>query len=159
MAHDAHAQAADHGQIHVHVTSLRLLIGIFLALMVLTALTYGVALINLGPLNIWVALAVGLVITHADRGFIEEVHHGSTPAEAARVWWDIAWVWGPPDDHLAHLLATMGPARFLFGSGQPLRLAETPGARLDLLSLSPADLAAITLENAASLERRRSPNG
>lgn len=60
MAHDAHTQAADQGQIHVHVTSLRLLIGIFLALMVLTALTYGVALINLGPLNIWVALAVAV---------------------------------------------------------------------------------------------------
>lgn len=103
--------------------------------------------------------AVRIVITHADRGFIEEMHHGSTPAEAARIWWDISWVWGPPDDHLAHLLATIGPARFLFGSGQPLRLAETPGARLDLLSLSPADRAAITLENAASLERRRSPSG
>src|SRR2546422_10963226 len=29
-----------------------------------------------------------LLITHADRGFIEEVHFGSTPEEAARLWWD-----------------------------------------------------------------------
>ncbi|MBK9067725.1 MAG: amidohydrolase family protein [Gemmatimonadetes bacterium] len=100
---------------------------------------------------------VRLVITHADRGFIEEVHHGSTPAEAGRIWWDISWVWGPPDDHLALLLATMGAARFLFGSGQPLRLAETPGARLDLLSLPAADRAAITHDNAAQLAGRRSP--
>lgn len=98
-----------------------------------------------------------LVVTHADRGFIEEVHFGATPEEAARLWWDIAWVWGPPEDHLALLLATMGCSRFLFGSGQPLRLAETPGARLDLLALSPGDRAAITHDNAAGLARRRSP--
>ena len=99
-----------------------------------------------------------VIITHADRGFIEEVHYGSTPAESARVWWDVSWVWGPPEDHLARLLATIGPGRFLFGSGQPLRLAETPGARLDLLPLSPADRAAITHDNAAELLRRRSPD-
>jgi hypothetical protein len=96
-----------------------------------------------------------LVITHADRGFIEEVHYGSTPAEAARVWWDISWIWGPPDDHLEHLLATVGPSRFLFGSGQPLRLPETPSARLDLLRLTPADRALIESGNAEALAARR----
>lgn len=93
-----------------------------------------------------------LVITHAERSFIEEVHWGSTPAEAARIWWDISWVWGPPEEHLGVLLATMGPARFLLGSGQPLRLAETPGARLDLLDLAPDTRAAITRDTARSLD-------
>jgi predicted TIM-barrel fold metal-dependent hydrolase len=96
-----------------------------------------------------------VVITHADRGFIEEVHYGSTPAEAARVWWDVSWVWGPPDDHLAHLLATIGPYRFLFGSGQPLRLPETPLARLDLLSLGQTDRELILSGNAQTLGTRR----
>lgn len=100
--------------------------------------------------------SVRLVVTHAERSFIEEVHHGSTPAEAGRLWWDISWVWGPPEDHLAHLLATIGPARFLFGTGQPLRLAEVAGARLDLLELDPAARAAITQDNAARLAGRRS---
>jgi predicted TIM-barrel fold metal-dependent hydrolase len=96
-----------------------------------------------------------LVITHADRSFIEEVHYGSTPEEASRVWWDISWVWGPPEDHLEHLLATMGPSRFLFGSGQPLRLPETPAARLDLLALDPADRALIVAGNATALANGR----
>ncbi len=95
-----------------------------------------------------------IVVTHAERGFIEEVHFGSTPAEAARVWWDIAWVWGPPEDHLSLLLATMAVARFLFGSGQPLRLPETPATRLDLLRLSPADRLAIASGNAQQLSTR-----
>ena len=43
---------------------------------------------------------VRLLVTHADRAFIEEVHFGSTPEEAARIWWDICWIWGPPEDHL-----------------------------------------------------------
>ncbi len=98
---------------------------------------------------------VRLVITHADRGFIEEVHFGSTPDEAARIWWDISWVWGPPEDHLATLLASMGAKRFLCGSGQPLRLAETPIARLDLLELDPESRRAISQENAVALASRK----
>jgi uncharacterized protein len=94
------------------------------------------------------------VVTHAEREFIEQVHFGATPDEASRVWWDISWVWGPPEDHLATLLATVGAARFLFGSGQPLRLAETPLARLELLDLSAGDLRAILTDNATTLARR-----
>jgi len=92
-----------------------------------------------------------VVITHADRGFIEEVHWGSTPEEAARVWWDLSWIWGPPEDDLRHLLAAIGAGRFLFGSGQPLRIPEVPSARLDLLDLSAEDRAAITRRNALAL--------
>ncbi|MDH4132095.1 MAG: hypothetical protein OEV95_09865, partial [Gemmatimonadota bacterium] len=92
-----------------------------------------------------------LVITHADRAFIEEVHWGSTPEEAARVWWDISWIWGPPEDDLCHLLAAIGTGRFLFGSSQPLRIPEVACARLDLLDLSAEDRAAITFRNALAL--------
>lgn len=79
---------------------------------------------------------VRLLITHADREFIEQVHFGSTPAEAARMLWDICWIWGPPEDHLALLIETMGAERFVFGTGMPLRIPETSLAKLDLLDLS-----------------------
>ncbi|HEU5322753.1 MAG TPA: amidohydrolase family protein [Methylomirabilota bacterium] len=92
--------------------------------------------------------AVRLVVTHAERAFIEEVHFGSTPAESARIWWDVSWVWGPPEDHLATLVRTIGPGRFVFGTGMPLRLPEAAVARLDLLDLTPEDRAAIEHHNA-----------
>jgi predicted TIM-barrel fold metal-dependent hydrolase len=92
---------------------------------------------------------VRIVVTHADRPFVEEVHFGSTPDEASRTWWDISWLWGPPEDHLETLLRTIGPARFLFGTGQPLRLPENAVAKLDLLDLDPADRRAIESGNAA----------
>jgi len=91
---------------------------------------------------------VRLLVTHADRSFIEEVHFGSTPGEAGRIWWDISWVWGPPEDHLATLLDTIGADRFVFGTGQPLRIPENSVAKLDLLDLSPDRRRAIESENA-----------
>jgi hypothetical protein len=94
---------------------------------------------------------VRLLITHADRGFIEEVHFGSTPDEARRIWWDICWIWGPPEDHLETLLDTIGIERFVFGTGQPLRLPETSIAKLDLLDLSPEQRAAIESGNVKAL--------
>jgi predicted TIM-barrel fold metal-dependent hydrolase len=94
--------------------------------------------------------AVRVIITHADRPYIEEVHFGSTPEEARRTWWDISWIWGPPEDHLETLLQTMGSARFLFGTGQPLRIPENGLAKLDLLDLTPADREAIESGNAAA---------
>ena len=97
---------------------------------------------------------IRVVVTHADRAFIEEVHWSLTPGESSRIWWDISWVWGPPEDHLALLLETIGAARFVFGSGMPLRLPETPIARLDLLDLTPADRAAIERGNSAALARK-----
>ncbi len=97
------------------------------------------------------------VITAADREFIEQVHFGLTPEEVVRIWWDISWIWGPPEDHLALLLATMGVERFLYGSGQPLRLAETPLARLDLLDLAAPLRQALTTDNAARLAARTWP--
>jgi cytochrome c oxidase subunit 4 len=55
---DAHAHHADLG--HEHVTSLGVYLGIFGTLMVLTAITVGVAYVDLGSLNILVALGVAV---------------------------------------------------------------------------------------------------
>jgi predicted TIM-barrel fold metal-dependent hydrolase len=96
---------------------------------------------------------VRLIVTHADRSFIEEVHFGSTPAESSRLWWDISWIWGPPEDHLETLLRTVGEQRFVFGTGQPLRLPETSVAKLDLLDLSKEQRAAVESDNAKAVTR------
>ena len=95
-----------------------------------------------------------LVVTHADRPFIEEVHFGATPEEARRIWWDISWIWGPPEDHLEVLLRTIGATRFLFGTGQPLRIPENAVAKLDLLDLDAGDREAIESGNAAAAGSR-----
>lgn len=76
---------------------------------------------------------VRLIVTAAGREMIEETHWGLTPDEQSRVWWDISWIWGPPEDDLAALFRTIGAERFVFGTGWPLRLAQTPTANLLLL--------------------------
>jgi predicted TIM-barrel fold metal-dependent hydrolase len=81
------------------------------------------------------------VITHADRAFIEEVHFGLTPGEAARLLWDFSWVWGPPENHLAHLFETVGVERFVLGTGMPLRIPDSTLAKLDLIDLDEEDRA------------------
>jgi predicted TIM-barrel fold metal-dependent hydrolase len=91
-----------------------------------------------------------VVVTHAGREFIEETAWALTDAERARLWFDICLVWGPPEDHLATLLRTIGPARFVYGSGWPLRLAETPAANLALL---PDDLRGAPLADADAIVR------
>jgi predicted TIM-barrel fold metal-dependent hydrolase len=88
-----------------------------------------------------------LIITHADREFVEQVHFGSTPDEASRILWDISWIWGPPEDHLELLLGTVGLDRFTFGTGTPLRLPEASIAKLDLLELGASDRHRIECEN------------
>ena len=74
-----------------------------------------------------------ILVTAAGRDFIEEVHWGLTSAERARVWWDISWIWGPPEDDLAHLLKTVGADRFAYGTMWPLRLTQVARANLALL--------------------------
>ena len=74
-----------------------------------------------------------VVVTAAGRDMIEEVHWGLTPLEQARLWWDISWIWGPPEDHLAQLFDRIGAARFVYGTGWPLRLTQSPAANLALL--------------------------
>lgn len=94
---------------------------------------------------------VRVVVLGAGRDMMEETHWSLTPDEQRRVWWDISWIWGPPDDHLAHLLRTVGAERFVFGTGWPMRLTQVPRANLELL---PDDLAGVTLFDATTLERR-----
>ena len=98
--------------------------------------------------------SVRLIVTHADRPFIEEVHFGSTPEESSRIWWDICWIWGPPEDHLETLLRTVGVERFLFGTGQPLRIPENSGAKLDLLELTAGQRSALESGNALHMASR-----
>ena len=77
--------------------------------------------------------AAALVVVNAGREFIEEVAWSLTPDERARMWFDFSWVWGPPEDHFALLLSTLGPERFVYGTGWPLRLTQNARANLDLL--------------------------
>jgi predicted TIM-barrel fold metal-dependent hydrolase len=89
-----------------------------------------------------------VIVTAAGREMIEQVHWGLTPEERARLWWDISWIWGPPDDHLAHLFRTIGPERFVYGTHWPMRLTQTPRANLDLL---PDELRGAKLADAAEI--------
>jgi predicted TIM-barrel fold metal-dependent hydrolase len=91
---------------------------------------------------------VRLVVTGAGREMLEETHWSLTPEEQRRVHWDFAWVWGPPEDHLAHLFRTVGAERFVYGTHWPLRLTQNPRANLDLL---PAELSHPAITDAASL--------
>ncbi len=79
---------------------------------------------------------VRFLVTSADRSFIEEVHFGLTPGEAARILWDFSWVWGPPENHLELLLSSVGIERFCLGTGMPLRIPDAALAKLDLLQLA-----------------------
>jgi hypothetical protein len=75
----------------------------------------------------------GVVVAGAGRALIEEVWWGLTLAEQQRVWFDFHWVWGPPEDHFAHLVETVGPGRLAWSSWWPLRLAQQAGALVALL--------------------------
>jgi hypothetical protein len=91
---------------------------------------------------------VRLVVTGAGRELLEEVHWGLTPDEQQRVHWDFAWIWGPPEDHLAHLFRTVGAERFVYGTHWPLRLTQNPRANLDLL---PPELHGAAITDGAAL--------
>jgi hypothetical protein len=91
---------------------------------------------------------VRLVVTGAGKDLLEEVHWGLTPDEQRRVFWDFAWVWGPPEDHFAHLIRTVGAERFVYGTHWPLRLTQNSRANLDLL---PDSLRGATITDAAGI--------
>jgi hypothetical protein len=93
---------------------------------------------------------VRLVVTAAGREMIEEVHWSLTAEEQQRVFWDISWIWGPPEDHLAKLFRSVGSGSFVFGSQWPLRLVQTPRANLDLL---PDDIRGSALASARAISR------
>ena len=82
---------------------------------------------------------VQVIVSGAGRELIEETHWSLTPTEQLRCFWDWAWVWGPPEDHLEHLFRTVGVDRFTFGGFWPLRLMQAPLATFSLLpTLLPA---------------------
>ena len=74
-----------------------------------------------------------LVVAGAGRELIEETHWGLTPLEAARVWYDFGWLWGPPEEHFAHMVRTLGAERLAWGTFWPLRLTQQCRALVDLL--------------------------
>jgi predicted TIM-barrel fold metal-dependent hydrolase len=90
---------------------------------------------------------VRLLVTHAGREFIEEVHFGLTPEEALRVLWDISWLWGPPSNELPALVQSVGIERFTLGTGMPLRIPDAVFAKLDLASLPAAQRRMIEGDN------------
>jgi predicted TIM-barrel fold metal-dependent hydrolase len=89
-----------------------------------------------------------IVVLAAGRALLEEVHWGLTPDEQARLWWDISWMWGPPEDDLAHLVRSVGASRLIYGTGWPLRLTQVPRANLALL---PDAFAQVRLATAADV--------
>ena len=91
-----------------------------------------------------------ILVSHAPRELVEEVHFGLTPDEARRVVWDVAWVWGPPEDHLALLWETVGEERFVLGTGMPLRVPDATLAKLELLA---PGWAAVRARLSANLQR------
>jgi predicted TIM-barrel fold metal-dependent hydrolase len=94
---------------------------------------------------------VRLIVTGAGRELLEETHWGLTAHEQRRVFWDFAWMWGPPEDHFAHLLRTVGAERFVYGTHWPLRLTQNSRANLDLL---PSDLLDPAITDVASFSAR-----
>ena len=74
-----------------------------------------------------------MVVAGAGRDLIEETHWGLTEAEQQRVFYDFGWVWGPPEDHFAHLVRTLGPSRLTWSSWWPLRLTQQSQALIELL--------------------------
>ena len=81
-----------------------------------------------------------VIVCAAGKEMIEEVHWGLTPEEQRRVLWEISWIWGPPENHFAKLIAAIGADRFAYGTHWPLRLAQNPRANLELASVDPATL-------------------
>ena len=57
---DIHAASAAH-EGAAHVVSFRILLAVFIALLVLTYITVAVRYINLGGLNIWIALGIATI--------------------------------------------------------------------------------------------------
>jgi len=58
---EAHAHSHGVDDHHPHVSSIPILVGVYALLIFLTALTVAVTWVDLGPLNIWVALGVAVV--------------------------------------------------------------------------------------------------
>lgn len=99
------------------------------------------------------ATGARLVVVNAGAEFVQEVAWGLAAEERATLWFDFSWLWGPPEDQFATLLRTLGPERFVYGTGWPLRLTQNARALLDLLPVelrgAGAQLARATLGRGA----------
>ncbi len=73
------------------------------------------------------------LVAGAGRELLEETHWGLTPEEQALMFYDFHWIWGPPDDHFAHLVRTVGRSRLAVSSWWPMRLTQQSRALIDLL--------------------------
>ena len=91
---------------------------------------------------------VHVIVSGAGRDLIEETHWSLTLEEQARCFWDWSWVWGPPEDHLEHLLRTIGGERFVFGGFWPMRLMQAP---LATISLTAALLPRVTISTGVEI--------
>ena len=72
-------------------------------------------------------------VAGAGRELLEETHWGLTVEEQALMFYDFHWLWGPPEDHFAHLVRTVGVRRLAVSSWWPLRLTQQSRALIDLL--------------------------
>lgn len=79
-----------------------------------------------------------IVVVGGSRELIEETNWGLTVEEQSNVFYDFHWVWGPPEEHFAHLVRTMGRDRLVWSSWWPLRLTQQARALIDLLPESEA---------------------
>jgi cytochrome c oxidase subunit IV len=62
MSHESAGDHGSHAHQHVgHVVPFKILFGVFVALTVLTVITYGASLVDFGELNLVVALAIAVV--------------------------------------------------------------------------------------------------
>ena len=77
--------------------------------------------------------AAVVLVAGAGREVLEETYWGLTRAEQHRVFFDFHWMWGPPDDHFAHLVRTVGASKLAMSSWWPLRLSQQSRTLIDLL--------------------------
>lgn len=49
------------GQSHIHIVPMKILVGVWAALMVLTVVTVAVTWVDLGPFNLWLAMVIATI--------------------------------------------------------------------------------------------------
>ncbi|MGV3711049.1 MAG: hypothetical protein ACO1Q7_19655 [Gemmatimonas sp.] len=99
-----------------------------------------------------------VMVLGAGKELIEEIHWGLTPEEQGRVWYDYGWVWGPPEDHFAALLRTVGANRFVTGTMWPLRLTQQSRALVELLDQSQREAIVFADANEVVASARKQAN-
>ncbi|MHC5036459.1 MAG: amidohydrolase family protein [Planctomycetota bacterium] len=96
-----------------------------------------------------------VVVTNADVPLIQEIFYGLTEAQKGRVWFDNAFLWGPPAQELQKLVNAIGASRFVFGTHMPFRIPEAGLKKIEALEVDPAQREGIL--GSTLLEILRSP--